>query len=552
MRFFALLSLASIATARMLLADETGAARPETARLWRLPPAAEIRNGVVPPGQPGLLPPEAGSSNYLQPLVIKDRSVEQASLQTPVVDGYLDIEELPSPNQKAGALQLEDVIDSVYATFPLLEVAFREREVAAGRQLAAWGEFDTNLNLGAIEEPMGFYQNYRQGVEAKQKTWGGAEVFGGYRIGRGFFEPWYGERETDKSGEFKLGITAPLLRGRAIDKRRAEVLKSQVARRAVEPMIQSRLIEYVRGGSHAYWEWVAAGQSYQVARSLLEIATDRDEGIRKRVERGDLAEIEVVDNERLIVSRRAKLIQADRKLQQAAIKLSLWLRSADGVPRVPVAELLPGAFQPPQLPTIDVLDNSIGLALATRPELVEISLAAQEVEIELVNSRNQMLPGLSVGLIASKDVGPRASPLGDKRPFELEAAVLADVPLQRRTASGRIEIAQGKLAQLNAKRRFTSDKIAVDVQNAIAALTTAMDQVAQARESVELNLRMEQAEQRKFDLGTSDLLVVNLREQATADAAQTEVDALLEFYKAEVNFNAAIGSQLLPNSESVD
>lgn len=546
MRFFALLSLACIATARLLLADEPGATRAVEAELWRLPPASEIRNGRILPGQPRLLPQAQGHSSRPLPAAIRDENVTRTSLQSPVVDGYVDIEELPSPDQEEDALQLDDVVDSIYATFPLLQIAYREREVAAGRQLAAWGNFDTDLNIGAIEEPMGFYQNYRQGIEAKQKTWGGAEVFGGYRIGRGLFEPWYGERETDKSGEFKLGIMAPLLRGRAIDKRRAEVLKSQVARRAVEPAIQSQIIDFVRSGSHAYWEWVAAGQSYRVAQTLLDIAVDRDEGIRKRVERGDLAEIEVVDNQRLIVSRRAKLIQADRKLRQAAIKLSLWLRSPDAVPRVPVASLLPQAFHPPELPNIEVLDNAISIALDMRPELVEISLAAQEVEIELANSRNQMLPGLSVGLVASKDIGPLASPKGDKRPFELEAAVLADVPLQRRYASGSIQIAQGKLAQLNAKRRFASDKITVEVRDSIAALTTAMDQVTQAREAVELNLRMEAAEQRKFDLGTSDLLVVNLREQATADAAQTEVDALLEFYRAQVNFDAAIGRSIIP------
>ncbi|CAK9080442.1 Leukotoxin export protein LtxD [Durusdinium trenchii] len=528
------------------LNDEPGAARSPQSELWRLPPASEIREGANLPGPPKLLPQQQGHAARPVPSAIYDQNVQPASLQAPVVDGYIDIEDLPTPNQEENALQLDDVVDSIYATFPLLQIAYRQREVAAGQQLAAWGKFDTDLNVGAIEEPMGFYQNYRQGIEAKQKTWGGAEVFGGYRIGRGLFEPWYGERETDKSGEFKLGITAPLLRGRAIDKQRADVLKSQVALRAVEPAIQTQIIDFVRNGSHAYWEWVAAGQSYRVAQTLLDIAVDRDEGIRKRVERGDLAEIEVVDNQRLIVSRRAKLIQADRKLQQSAIKLSLWLRSADGVPRVPVPGLLPQSFHPPELPDVVVLDNAISIALQMRPELLEISLAAQEVEIELANSRNQMLPGLSVGLVASKDIGPRASPKGDKRPFELEAAVLADVPLQRRYASGSIQVAQGKLAQLNAERRFASDKITVEVRDSIAALTTAMDQVRQAKEAVELNLRMEAAEQRKFDLGTSDLLVVNLREQATADAAQTEVDALLEFYKAQVNFDAAIGRSILP------
>ena len=167
MRLFALLSLACIASARSLLADELNAAQSGQAELWRLPPASEIREGAILPGPPKLLPQQQGHSARPVPGAIHDHNVQPASLQSPVVDGYIDIEELPTPAEEENALQLDDVVDSIYATFPLLQIAYRQREVAAGQQLAAWGKFDTNLNVGAIEEPMGFYQNYRQGRKSK-------------------------------------------------------------------------------------------------------------------------------------------------------------------------------------------------------------------------------------------------------------------------------------------------------------------------------------------------------------------------------------------------
>lgn len=539
--------LLSFLSAGRVGAEESNGQVSIGARIRRLPPVTDsdasieaiaprrLPDGVV--GQP--LAPRAGT-------VYCDHQVAGASLQFATSEDQPDPEIIPAPQEIQDGLRLElfDVVDSIYATFPLLQIAFRERQIAAGRQLAARGAFDTKLEGHAIEQPLGFYQNYRQGIGATQPTWSGTDIFAGYRIGRGLFEPWFGERDTDNAGEFKAGVNIPLLRDRAIDKRRAEVLKNQLARRAVEPAIQSQLLLFVRDGSWTYWDWVSAGQSYRVAQSLLDNALDRDRAIRGRVQRGDLPEIELVDNERLVVSRRAKLIEADRKLQQAAIKLSLWLRTIDGIPRVPVVDLLPAAFPSPELPSIEILDFAVDSALAARPELAEIELARQQVSVELAEARNQMLPAVDAGLIASKDIGPLASSLGDKRPFKLEASLLADMPLQRRAARGRIQASQGKLAQLTAKRTFAADKIAVEVGNAIAALTTAMQRVQQARRSVELALRMQSAEQRKFELGDSNLLLVNIREQQTADAAQTKVDALTDFFKALADFQAATAAEL--------
>lgn len=516
--------------------------------VWRLPPIAEPAASVAGPA-----PLQLPAATSVRPLQVDEHRIDphvSPATWEPLAqpDSAMNVESIP-PSEDATldpALQLGDVVDSIYATFPLLQVAFRERQIAAGRALAAYGGFDTNLDMSAIEEPLGFYQNYRHGIGAQQGLWSGADVFGGYRIGRGLFKPWFEERDTDNSGEFKAGITVPLLRDRAIDRRRAEVLKNQIARRAVEPAIQSQILRFIRDGSAAYWDWVAAGQNYEVARALLEIAMERDEGIRRRVATGDLAEIEVVDNERLIVSRRASLIQADRKLQQAAIRLSLWLRTPDGIPQVPVPDLLPISFPDPKLPAADLLESAANVAIASRPELVELTLAARAVGVELAAAENQLLPGLSAGVVASKDIGPLASSAGDKRPFELEAALLADVPLQRRAARGKIQAAQGKLAQLNAQRRYAADQITVEVRTAIAALTTAMEQVVQARQAVELAGRMEEAERQKFDQGISDLLLVNLREQQSADAAFVEIEALAGFLKAEVDFRAAIAAPLAP------
>lgn len=455
-------------------------------------------------------------------------------------------EEIPSPHT---TLSLDDVLRSVYASYPLLRIAVEQRTIAEGQLVEAHGEFDLKLKGGGTSGPLGFYQTNRFGTGFEQALFSGGEVFAGYRIGRGNFQPWFGERETNDGGEFKAGFLIPLLQNRRIDARRAAIFRAAFGRDAVEPDILLQLIDFVRAASYAYWDWVAAGRGVQIEQALLDIALERQKGLQGRVDRGDLPRIELTDNERLIVSRRAALIDAQRKFQQSAIKLSLFFRTPDGLPVLPPPDSLPGDFPKTEAYDDQQLDADIQAALASRPETQFLDFVTRQLEVDLQQARNLYLPEVHVGATAGQDVGPAASAKGDKTPFELEASLLVSVPLQRRKALGKLQATQGKLVQVQAKTQFASDKIATDVQNAVAALQAAYQRISQARQSVQLNQTMEEAERRRFNAGDSNLLIVNLREQATADARKTLVAALLEYFQAQADYRAALATVPIPDHE---
>lgn len=453
----------------------------------------------------------------------------------------------PDASPAVAPLMLDDVIGSVIASYPLLRSAMFGRNIAQGELLQANGEFDLKLKADTLNMPLGFYENYRHAIGAEQPLFGGGSVFGGYRIGRGNFPEWYGERETKQGGEFKAGATIPLAQGRDIDDRRAGLYRSSWEVQSVEPEIQAQLIGFIQAAAISYWNWVAAGQNVRVNEDLLKIATDRTDGLRKRVDQGDAPAIELTDNERLIVSRRTKLIDAQRKFQQAAYKLSLFLRDETGNPRVIDAARLPPRFPDEDDPSLRNLDVDIQAAVANRPELRALAILREQLHIDLANAQNQILPQVDAVLVGSQDVGaPAKKKLDDKGPFELEGGFVASVPLQRRKAQGKSQAIEGKLAQLQAKSQFTQEKIIAEVQSASVALAAAYQQLTQARQALDLARQMEAAERRKFDLGDSNLLLVNLREQATADAALTEVEAQFNYFAAQADYRAALGSDVLP------
>ncbi len=444
-------------------------------------------------------------------------------------------------------LTLDDVIGSVIASYPLLRSAMFGRNIAQGDLLAANGEFDLKLKADSLNMPLGFYENYRQAVGAEQPLFGGGSVFGGYHIGTGNFPVWYGDRRTKLGGEFKAGAIIPLAQNRNIDDRRAGVWRGSWEVQSVEPEIQAQLIAFIQAASIVYWNTLAAGQNVRISEDLLKNATERNDGLTRRVEQGDAPEIELTDNQRLIVSRRTKLIDARRKFQQSTYKLSLFLRDESGQPRVINESRLPREFPNVDDPSQLNFDADIQSAIANRPELRALAILREQLNIDLANAQNLCLPQVDAVLVGSQDVGNAADPKkDDKSPFELEGGLIASVPLQRRKARGKSQAVEGKLAQLQAKTQFTREKIVAEVQSASAALNAAFQQLEQAHESLELARKMEAAERRKFDLGDSNLLLVNLRELSTADAAATEVDARLNFFDAQADYRAALANDVVP------
>ncbi|MCA9220145.1 MAG: TolC family protein, partial [Planctomycetales bacterium] len=260
---------------------------------------------------------------------------------------------------------------------------------------------------------------------------------------------------------------------------------------------------------------------------------------KRKVDLGDIDPPELQDNLRAIAKRAAKLIDLKRKVEQSAVKLSLYYRTLQGEPLAPRFDQLHD-FPAPASIDDEQLSRDIALALAQRPELAVLDALQQRVRVDLAEARNDLLPNVDAMVYGSQDMGAPTSSKRDKSPFELEAGVFVDVPLQRRKAHGKIQATQGKLIQLAAKRQYTEDKIRVELQAAYAALVAAYNRLDKARESVRLAEYMADVERRKLEVGESNLLSVALREQYAIEAAEAEVEALLDYFFSRADYDAAM------------
>lgn len=454
-----------------------------------------------------------------------------------------DDEDAQTSESDVPSLYLADVVASVRNSYPKIREAIARQAEASGQIVSALGNFDTVLDGHSINQPLGYYENYRQAIGLKQPLWNGGYAGAGYRIGDGYFAPYYEERETNEGGEFKLSLDVPVLQGRAIDKRRTALRTAQLRRGQTEPELFLEILNAQGDAAMAYWTWVAAGLNVDIQTALLELAQDRVEQIEKEIEQGNVPKFRKIDNDRLIASRRIKLIDSERKFGQSAVKLSLYLRDGNGMPLLPPPDAVPNDFPPIPIDSIDEV-AIVNAAVEARPETRIFQFDASALRVELAQANNQLLPELNVAVSASQDVGGRTDPKGTRSPAELEAGFYGEVPLQRRMARGKIDSLSAKLRQVEAKLQLARDRIANEVQQILVARETALRQVDQA----ELNLELARETLRIGDIGLREgeftLPILNIYEQAVADAEGALLAAKADFFIADALLRVASGQEL--------
>ena len=446
-----------------------------------------------------------------------------------------------SAAESESVLTLPHVLAVVERSFPLLRAAELDQAVAEAELVSAEGGFDTSWKTKSTWLPAGYYNSARveSVVEMPTAIWG-ATPFVGWRYGRGEFPSYDAKSQTLEYGEVRAGVDIPLLRNGQTDRRRAALGRSLIARELSTLNLQAQRVEIVRLASLRYWTWVAAGQRLSIARELLRLANDRDSALAERIEQGDLPAFERLDNARAIEQRKAQLAVAQRGVEQAAIDLSLMLRNEAGQPIVPAQQRLPDALPEPQTQSQPLTDQ-LALAKENRVEPKRFALQADSQEIERAFAKNQLLPGLDLQIAGSTDMGRAMSSRPDLSQPVLELSLFVDVPLQARVMRGRVRAAEAQANRSRLQLDYAHDTIASEVQDAFSALRVSYERIEAARNEVAAARQLEEGERIRFEHGDSQLLIVNLREQQTAEARLREVEALLDHQRAHVMLKAARG-----------
>jgi outer membrane protein TolC len=439
------------------------------------------------------------------------------------------------PAPKPAPLLLDEVLASSRFYAPQVLEALARVRGAEGRLLSAEAAFDTVFSANAETRLTGYYdgRNLETRVTQPLEKWGGY-AYGGYRVSGGAFPIYEDENYTSQLGEFKAGAVLALMRDRMIDDRRfarvqaeADLALADTDRLMVAIGVQARAIQ-------AYNNWVFAGLRLKVYQELLKLAEDRQAGIKRQIDEGARPTILLTENEQNILRRKTLVVQSEQALGVAGTALSLYLRDADGNPIVPDVRRLPDTPSKPLPRPAQPRD-----LVMQRPDLRGIDIRLKAASQRLALDRNAFLPRLDLKVEASNDFGRTGFGGPSRNGLESKVGVTFTLPLQQSAARGRLAQTNAELDAFKARRRFLEDQIFADIEGLGIAVTNTDKLVGIAADEADRAATMAVAERRRFELGSSDFFLVNVREESAADARVRRLDAAFRQTVARADLAAA-------------
>lgn len=425
--------------------------------------------------------------------------------------------------------RLEELLATINANHPKLSIARLGLNRADASVRLAWGTLDPLLQSSYdMKQQDGKTKNQSLAGGLTVPTYWGPKVVAGFRRDLGFFDQ---DVLTPSQGEVSLALQVPLWRNVLIDKNRASILKAEALQPAARAELTQTRNDIFLKASEKYWEWSSAFQKFRIAQQLLDIATFRFESIKVEVQRGERAIIDSVEAYQEIQRRLGSYIKSRRDLEKARISVSVFVWNATGEPVE-----MPTAFAPSSMPNTSLLEREQYQkdkqdALTRRPEILELNAQYEAAGVEVQFANEQWKPDVSVKFAPfTQNIGGEGGSLTN--PLNYKLGVDFSVPLIQRNANGLLALADIKQREIDVKRSLLRREVDADIDNAASEVIATIEQYRAAQAERVSAVTMEQSERELFARGESSLFTVNIRERASFEAQQREIDALANYHKA--------------------
>lgn len=414
-----------------------------------------------------------------------------------------------------------------------------------GSILKSLGALDPKLSAKKKTYVEGGYSgDYAEATLEQPTTYYGVRPFASMRLGRGSFPVYYDELSTADNGEFGVGVFVPLLRGREIDDIRANIAIAHLKRQASDVNRELVLLELKRDASKVFLGYEINKSKIAIYKELIDKAEARVSQITAEIAAGDKPRIALIDNERLLIKRRYEQNKIFEKVKVAKTKVLFYAPNFVHIDEKKYAdsiEMIESEQKKFDSVTLKIKDLAVlkAKAVEKRPEMKVLGVKLNEIEQLLHLEENNLLPNLDLEVVRYDDMGRYESKKGDSP--EIQGMLSFKMPLYRRKARGEVMKLRNKANEIRSKRDAVERKIKLSIDAIDVVYRRSLERMKMARKQVFYSKQLEEAEKEKFISGESNLIFVNIREQATADAEVQLLEAIGDLISARIDMKAAVG-----------
>ena len=394
------------------------------------------------------------------------------------------------------------------------------------------------------------------------------------------------------NSSFNFRVTQHLLQGLGFAANTRFITIAKNNRELSDVAFRLQIITTVDQIENMYWDLVYAYENQRVREESLAFSQKTLSDTKKQVEIGSLAPIEAVRAQSTVAADQQSLTVAKTNLQLQQLIMKNALSRTLHDPGLANADVIPtSTMEVPENEQVQPTEELVNEALRHRAELVETRIQLNSQQISNKALRSALLPTLdayayyggsglggaqspaSVCVTADQQFCASANPNAVLGQFPLASPVgygatlnqlvnstapdkgiglQLNIPLRNRAAQavqvrGELEYRQQQMAL-----QQTENRVSIEVRQAQFAVEQNRASVESARAAMDYARQSLDAEQKKYQFGTSTTTAVLQTRSALATAESTLMSAMAAYEKSRVELERATGTLLDHNGISID
>jgi outer membrane protein len=367
----------------------------------------------------------------------------------------------------------------------------------------------------------------------------------------------YVDRHEHRVG---LTVTQALLQGRGRDVNLARLRRAELDTVSSEYELRGFAEALAAEVEETYWNYALDQARIRIFEESLKLVEQQLRETNEMINVGKLAETELTAVQAERALRRQDLINARSSL--ATVRLYLIRLLNPPGPNPWDREIL--ILNQPAVPdtAMDPVKNHVDVALRMRPDLNQARLELQKGELEVVETKNGLLPRMDLFITLGKtgyaDSFGRSIKEISSDSYDVFAGLRFEYPFRNREARGRHKRVLLQRDQAEKAISNLSQLIETDVRVAYIEANRAKEQIAASSITRKLQEEKLRIETEKYRVGRSTSFLVAQVQRDLVSSQIYEVEAVVSYLKALVALHRLEGSLLsrrgisAPGRELVD
>ena len=352
--------------------------------------------------------------------------------------------------------------------------------------------------------------------------------------------------EQYSSTRLGLSVTQSLLQGYGTDVNLAQLRQSRLETDITQYELRGFSESLLETVETTYWDYALSRRQIEIVEESLKLARQQINETEEMIKVGAMAEAELAAVQAEVATQQQGLINAKSNSESNRLRLIRLLNPPGDNPWEREITLV----HPPTLPEIkyDEVEAHVAVAIRMRPELNQAKIDIKKEDIEIVRTKNGLLPKMDLFITLGK-TGYADSFSGsvndiDGDSYDMMVGLNFEYPIFNRDARAQHRRALLRRDKADLALDNLKQMIELDVRSAYIEVNRTKEQISASTATRKFQEEKLRIETEKFRVGLSTNLFVAQVQRDLLSSRISEVQAVVNYLKALVKFYRLEGSLL--------